>query len=137
MLRVNVSDQNAKKDKSQNRVYVISTTPLFIQLIRLLLDHPGVTIVGETSNHEDAWQEIFELHPDSILIEAVNAQEGEESLRLLKSSVWDMQIILISLDDNHLERYCRQEIVVSQAQDLLLLIRKEELNSQGFITDAV
>ncbi len=108
------------------RVFVIWMNPLFHESVRLLLSHPDVEWVGATSDHAAAHEQIMKLCADTILIE-----EGEgggvpaEAVEILEASSTDMRIIRLSLADNNLIVYHREQKIVGQAKDLLGLIQKD------------
>ncbi len=111
---------------TNRRVFVIWTHPLFHESIRLLLNHPGIEWVGATPDHRVAREEIIRLQPDTILIE-----EGEsggtpgEAMGILETGPSDVRVIRLSLADNALSVYHREQRVVGQAEDLLRLIQND------------
>jgi len=108
------------------RVFAIWAHPLFGESVRFLLQHPDVEWLGATSNRGDARAQIMSLCPDTILIEELEgSRAGEEAIRLLESISSDVRIIRLSLYDNELTIYQREQRTVGQAEDLLKLIRGE------------
>lgn len=107
------------------RVFVIWTHQLFHESVRLLLNHPEVEWVGETSDHQAAQEEIIKLKPDTILIEEVEEIEGSvpsEEMQILETCHWDVRVIGLNLTNNKLSVYHREQRTVRQAEDLLRLI---------------
>ena len=108
------------------RVFVIWTHPLFHESVRLLLNRSQIEWAGATSDHETAQRHIASLQPDTILIEELEGSPaGEEAFRLLESISADIRIIRLSLENNELIIYHREQRTVGQAEDLLKLIQGE------------
>ena len=105
------------------RVFVIWTHPLFHESISLLLKHPDVEWVGATSDHAAALEQITSLQPDTILIEEEHGDVAAEALKILEASAAAVRIIRLSLADNELSVYHREQRTVGQAEDLLRLIQ--------------
>ena len=110
---------------SQSKVFVIWTNPLFIKSIRLVLKHPDILIVGATSNYPNASRRITKLQPDTVLVETTAQMQPEDVLRLLDTCPWNMRVMLLSLDDNHLRSYHREQRAVEHADDLLITILQD------------
>lgn len=104
------------------RVFVIWTHQLFRESVRLLLNHPEVEWVGAASDHQTAQDEILKLRPDIILIEEMRDDVPVEIMGILEASPWGVRVIGLSLDDNKLSMYHREQRTVRQADDLLRLI---------------
>ena len=108
------------------RVFVIWSNPLFHESLRLLLNHPEVEWVGATSDHATAHDQIVSLFPDTILIEEEEESNASaETLEILGTGSADVRVIRLSLTDNELRIYHREQRTVGQAEDLLKLIRGE------------
>ncbi len=106
------------------RVFVIWSNPLFHESLRLLLNHPEVEWVGATSDHAAAHDQIVSLCPDTILIEEEEGGNAPaETLEILEASSADMRVIRLSLVDNELKVYHREQRTVGRAEDLLRLIQ--------------
>jgi hypothetical protein len=112
---------------SARRVFVIWTYPIFHESVRLLLDHPDIEWVGATSDYATAKDEIFGLRPDTILIEEATSNVKAEIMRILESSPWSVRVIGLSLADNRLSIYHRQDWTVAHTDDLLHLILSESM----------
>ena len=110
---------------ASHRVFVIWKHPLFHESVRLLLKHPAVTLVGSASNLATAYEEILSLQPETILMEAVEKRHSDEVVKLLETCPWSLRVMLISLDDNQLSMYHREQKTVGKADDLLHLIISE------------
>ncbi len=107
------------------RVFVIWTNPLFHTSMVLLLDSPQIDLVGETSNYATAWQQIAKQRPDTILIEKTSGGVPAEVLEILENSSWKVRVIGLSLADNELSIYHREQQTVGQIGDLLHFILNE------------
>lgn len=107
---------------SIRHVYVIWTNQLFHESIRLLLRHANIHFVGANSDYAKAVNEISNLHPEIILIEAVDEGEINQAMNVLSSCPWNVMVALISLNDNQLNLYHHELRTVSQTEDLLQLV---------------
>ncbi|UCH60176.1 MAG: hypothetical protein JSV61_01520 [Anaerolineales bacterium] len=107
------------------KVFIIWTNPLFHTSVVLLLDNPQIEVVGETSNYPDAWQQISLQRPDTILIEKTSAGVPAEVLDILENSSWKVRVIGLSLANNELSIYHREQQTVGQIADLLRFILSE------------
>lgn len=101
------------------RVFVIWTHPLFHEFTRLLLAHPDVDLVGAAHNPATVHEEILKLQPDTILFERTSPTFPEYLIRLLGIDTWDMRLIGLSLEDNKVSLYHREQQAVVEAGDLL------------------
>ena len=108
-----------------HRLFVIWTNPLFRDSVRLLLSHPDLQWVGEASDWETAQPEILSLQPDTILIEEGEDNVSIEATQILKASLWNVRVVSVSLDNNKLSLFCREQKTVGQAEDLLNLVLGE------------
>jgi DNA-binding NarL/FixJ family response regulator len=104
------------------RVFVIWTHPIFHESVRLLLNHPEVELVGATSDYLAAQDEILSLQPDTVLVEEVGESVRAEVMEILEASSWSVRVIGLSLADNSLRIYHREQRTVAQGEDLLQLV---------------
>src|SRR5574341_880732 len=107
------------------RVFIIWVHPLFYDTIRLLIVHPEVEVVGAGSVYTEALAEIEKLQPDTVIVEETEENKREaalETLRLLETSSWCSRIVRISLQDNDLWIYQREQRTISNKNDLLQII---------------
>ncbi|NIS79007.1 MAG: hypothetical protein GTO14_02010 [Anaerolineales bacterium] len=104
-----------------SRVYIIWTHPLFHESVRLLLRHPQVELVGATSDHSTARNQITALEPDVVIIEEVNGEgrENEDTVAILRAAP---RVIHLSLANNELSIFHRERHTVTQVEDLVSLI---------------
>jgi DNA-binding NarL/FixJ family response regulator len=110
---------------ADRRMFVIWTHPLFHESVRLLLDHPGLEWVGETSNYEAAQDALQQLRPDTILIEEAGTTTPNKIMEILEACPWDVRVLGLNLEDNHLKVYHREQRTVGQVEDLLNLIQDD------------
>lgn len=109
------------------RIFVIWINPLFRDSVRLLLSHPNVTCVGAASDWATAQSEISSLQPDTILVEAGEGNTSIEAMEILEAIPWNVRVVSMSLGNNKLSLFCREQKTVGQAQDLLRLVLGELL----------
>lgn len=108
------------------RVYIIWSYPLFYEAVWRLLNDDEIENVGASSDDATAHSEIEELEPDTIIVEQTEggSATSSEALQLLEASAWGPRVICMSLRDNNLWVYHREERTVKRAEDLLDLIRE-------------
>lgn len=106
-----------------SRVFIVWSHELFYELVHVLLEHPGVEEVGASSQRATLRAEITNLRPDNIIIEG--ACMKAETFRILESCPWNPRVIRLSLQDNELIVYHREQRTVEQADDLLLLLQDD------------
>jgi DNA-binding NarL/FixJ family response regulator len=109
---------------AKHRIFVLWNHPLFYESVRLLLQKDEIEWTGATSRVEEAFSDIERLQPDTILIEE---EEGgdipDKAIKLLENSSASARLFRLSLNDNDLEIYYREQKTVVQPEDLLHLIR--------------
>lgn len=104
------------------RLFVIWRHPIFHGSLRKLLNHPELEWVGTASDWTTAHSEIEKLRPDTILVEEPEEQAASEALEILEASSWDVRVVSVSLNDNRLSVFHREQKTVGQADDLLHLV---------------
>lgn len=105
------------------RVFVVWTHPLFREALQRLLAGPQVEWLGATSDAQAGQRQIRELQPDTILVEhAPGADQAFEISTLLEAAAAGVRIIHLSLSENELNVYHREQRSVDRAADLLQLI---------------
>lgn len=105
------------------RVFIVWTNRLFYESVRVLLEHPNVQVVGASHEHAAARAEIEALRPDTILIEeSEDPTRNGEALLLLETSAWNPWILRMSMHDNELRAYHREQRTIEHADDLLKMI---------------
>ncbi len=109
------------------RVFIAWSHSLFYGSVRLLLNHPGIEVVGASRESEIVWSEIINLSPDTIIIERRGEDDSPVAgTRILwESATWKPRIIHAGLHDN-IAQVCRcEQHTLEHAEDLLLLVLKE------------
>lgn len=104
------------------QLFMVWTNPMFRDFVHLLLDHPEIEWLGTTSNYASAQETIHMLHPDTIIVEEVEGGLPAKLIELLETESAPVRLICVSLDDNRLQIYSRENWIVSEAGDLLRLI---------------
>ncbi|MEJ2708413.1 MAG: hypothetical protein P8074_12430 [Anaerolineales bacterium] len=107
---------------SSRSIYVIWTHPLFLESVRLLLNHSDIEFVGANSDYAAAQSEILSIRPDTILMEEFNDERQNQVMQILEACPWDVLVILISLRNNQLNMYHHEQRTVGRADDLLHLV---------------
>lgn len=103
------------------RVFVIWKHPLFHEMIRLLLERYQVELVGATSDSASAQDSIQDLAPDVVIIEETDNDEqvGEQTVAILQTGP---RVIRLSMTENDLHIYQREQRTVGKVEDLMNLI---------------
>ena len=108
------------------RVYIVWRYPLFHETVSLLLEHPEIAIVGSESDRKEAQREITELMPDIIILEEDEETDGgsidAEILQFMETE-WEPRIARLSLQDNVLRLYQREQRTISNREDLLSILQ--------------
>ena len=104
------------------RLFMIWTSPIFRDSVHLLLDHPEIEWIGSTSNYTFIQENIQILRPDTIVVEEVEGALPATLIELLESEITIVRLISVTLDDNRLKIYTRENRAVGEAGDLLRLI---------------
>ena len=108
------------------RVFIIWAHPLFHEAVRRILADTEIEWVGGTSDHAAAHDQIARLQPDTILIEeGEGGSASAEALEILEASSADVRIIRLSLADNELRVYQREQRTLGRAEELLRLIQSD------------
>ncbi len=103
---------------ADSKVYVIWSNPLFQEVIQLLLSGSSLDVVGNSSDHTLAREEIGVLSPHIVIIETtdVNPESDRETFAFLQSG---SRVIRLSLADNDLSIYRREKRTISDIDDLI------------------
>jgi len=104
------------------RIYVVWTSPLFYDSLLLLLRHPQIECLGGTADRSAARTQLQALQPDTILVEAEKDRVSADALQILQACTWDARVIGLSLADNKLSMFCRQQCMMTQSEDLFRLV---------------
>lgn len=113
------------------RLFMIWSSPIFRDSIHLLLDHPDVEWLGTAPDFEFVQEEIHKLHPDTIVVEEVEGGLPAKMIELLETDNSILQLICVSLEDNRLRIFTRENRAVAEASDLLQLILRQRFSSKS------
>jgi DNA-binding NarL/FixJ family response regulator len=105
-----------------HRVFVVWANPLFRDSVRMLLQHPDVDYVGEAHNDGLATETILALEADTILVEEALGKVPAKVMDLFAQSQFAGRLVSVSLRNNRLHVYHREEWAAAHADDLLHLI---------------
>ncbi len=105
------------------RVFAIWSNALFRESVLRILQHPEVLWLGATSDQAAAREQIARLRPDTIVIEEGNGGICLVALEFLAACQWDVCVLALSLADNKLTVYHREQQTLGRAEDLLRLIQ--------------
>ncbi len=109
-----------------HQVYVIWTNPIFHDSLRQLLVHAEIKWVGAASDFTKAVEEIFQLQPDTILIEEVEGMvTTNRIMNIVDQFQWDLRVIGVSLNDNQLSIFQHAQQTVGKPEDLIHLLINE------------
>lgn len=103
------------------QVFLIWTHPLFHEFVRLLLKGDRIEIVGETSDHAEAQRLIKNHKPDVVIVES-QGSESVDSTETFSILLVSPRVFRLSLEDNQLRVYERQEKTITNPQELLTMI---------------
>jgi DNA-binding NarL/FixJ family response regulator len=109
------------------RVFIVWARPLFYEALRALLESPDIQIVGAGSEHDATESHIHSFQPDTIILEETEDTPitNTDISRLLETSATSLRVVRLSLEDNLLWMYHREQRTLQQPEDLLQLIREE------------
>lgn len=107
---------------ASHRVFVIWANPLFRDSVRMLLQHPDVDYVGEAHNDGLAPEALLALQADTILVEDSLGRVPAKVMDLFERSRFPGRLVSVSLRNNRLRVYHREEWAAAHADDLLHLI---------------
>jgi hypothetical protein len=110
---------------ARRRIFVIWTHPIFHESVRLLLNHPDVEWIGAATDLITAQPEIFDLKPDTILVEEMEEGTSATAIKVLEDVPWNVRVVSVSLAMNKLNVFHREQKTVGQADDLLHLVLNE------------
>lgn len=107
------------------RVYIVWLHALFHETVRLVLSHPGIEVVGASSEYPSAQDEISALQPDTVIVEQTEDDTAisPEARQILESSSWSPRVICMDMENNELWVYSRERLTIGQGKDFLDLIR--------------
>jgi hypothetical protein len=108
------------------QVFILWLNPLFHETVRLLLDFPEINIIGDSSDYNAARETLGRLQPDTVIFEEDEDNAGicAEIFQILEASTWNLRVIRLSLLDNELKVYHREQSTVSTSEDLRRLVQE-------------
>ncbi len=104
------------------RVYVVWKNPIFRDSLRAILSHPDITWLGATSEQAEALPEIANLKPDIIFVEQEEQIFILEILKMLQFSPGTIQLVGLSLMNNLITVYQKEQRIVVRKEELLQLV---------------
>jgi len=103
------------------RIFTLWKNPIFHDSVRMILQHPQVEWVGDSSDPATIKNEILNLQPEIVLVEQTEEKEYTDILEILRTKI-GMKIIAINLEDNQLWVFMSEKRTIVQARDLLKLV---------------
>ena len=95
--------------------------------MRLFLQHVNVECVGACQYMDEAISQINQLQPDTVLIEETeNNDTIANVIALIESGSNNIRIFRLNMNNNELKIYHREQITVTQVEELAHLIRNNE-----------
>lgn len=110
----------------ERRVLVLCQTPLFCEVVQVILRAGGIEPVGVEMDKGQLVKCIESLRPDVVLVEAEGGSiDAPLTISYLQEEKLTLKMISLSLRNNemHIYRYDRQHGVVASKDDLLAAIR--------------
>ena len=101
------------------RVFVIWSHPLFHDAVRLLLAHPEIEWVGETSDYEGVEEIVKQMNPDIVIFEEDETRLPAQILTMPEKITSLERIIGLNLNNNELRLYQHKLKNVGQTDDLI------------------
>lgn len=107
-----------------HRVFAVIKNALFLETVRRVLNHPDLEWLGYTTDYASVQEKISEVHPDTVIIEAVpDSDFPAETLDYLLLGNPGMRVIRLSMEDNNLVLFRSEHREITQAEDLLNIVR--------------
>ena len=94
-----------------------------------------VVSISDEENFEALIQAVEKVHPDAVIIQQGNHSSNSYPLMKLIQDHPGLRVITLSLKDNRMEVYSKQDILVKSASDLISVIGAD-LSSQTNNLDA-
>lgn len=105
-----------------HRVFVVWANPLFRDSVRMLLQHPDVEYAGEAHRDSLAPEALLAVQADTILVEEALGKVPVQVMDLFEQTSSAGRLVSVSLKNNLLRVYHREEWSAARAGDLLHLI---------------
>jgi TorA maturation chaperone TorD len=109
------------------RIYMLSRQPMFSQGVEnLLMQQPGLEIVGRETNFEAALQKIYALQPDVVILDSKDMQSAPTSIitSILKGAPCS-KIISLNLENDQVRVYLGEQRSARTIDDLLEVVYEE------------
>ncbi len=110
-----------------HHVFIIWHHRLFYEALQRLLKSAGIECLGASRDSAEAFSQIVQLRPDTVLVEDEETGAAFPGVMdLLEANPPQMRVFRFSLTDNLLRIYHQEQRVVLQAEDLASLIQSVE-----------
>lgn len=104
---------------TNKRVFVVWSHPLFHDAVRLLLTHPEIVWVGETSDYEGIEEIVNRMSPDTVIFEEDEDRPSIQILAIPEKYPSVERIIGLNLNNNELRIYHQKVKIVGNINDLI------------------
>ncbi len=105
------------------RVYLIFRNQLFGDAVRAVLrTHPGIELVGATTEPDRLSRDVVTLMPDVVLLEDVSDNPAMSQVHTLLSSPIPDRLIMLRLDEDGMHVWSQTWQQTVQAEDLVQAI---------------
>jgi hypothetical protein len=105
------------------RVFIVASHPLFAQGVESLLHgQPGLAVVGRGAAELDVIDQIRELRPDVVILDADSDAQMILLPTLLRENM-GAKLVGLTLEDNRIDIYYQQQIVGTDVGDLVEAVR--------------
>jgi putative dimethyl sulfoxide reductase chaperone len=109
------------------RIYMLSRQPMFSQGVEnLLMQQPGLEIVGRETHVEAALQKIYALQPDIVILDSKDMESAPASIitSILKGAPCS-KIITLNLENDRVRVYLGEQRSARTIDDLLEVVFEE------------
>lgn len=104
------------------RVLIVDDDADIRQMVSFLLRAPGIEVVGESSNGEEAVAAVEELHPDLVVMDLMMPiLDGVEATRRIREAHPDIKVIGFTAVDDGADRF--------MAAGAMAVIQKSQFSS--------
>jgi hypothetical protein len=105
------------------RVFIVASHPLFAQGVESLLDgQPGLAVVGMGAADLDVMDQIRDLRPDVVVLDADSESQSSLLPQLLRENL-GVKLVGLTLEDNRIDIYYQQQIIGTDVGDLIEAVR--------------
>ncbi len=105
------------------QVFIVASRPLFAQGVQSLLEgQPGISVVGMGTAELDVIDQIRQLRPDVVIMDA----DSDAQMILLPAFLREnlgVKFIGLTLEDNRIDIYYQQQLVGTDVADLVEAVR--------------